>query len=87
MKLDARSVIWAENHAELGSDKIWRCKETKVQMRVYSQWRTITCMIMKTGLEVKKVGTVYCPKCMPKPEFPQYGERISEEQVLDHPDK
>jgi hypothetical protein len=71
------SVEWAERHAECGSDHIWRCRETKEQLMVAWVGRSIWWRPFAGGPgEVRRVGHVFCPVCMPEAKFPEPGTPI-----------
>lgn len=70
---------WGRSHGEIGPDGKFRCKKTNKLLEVKWIWRTIGAEsdFPFNGLEVKRVGHVYCPKCTPKPQFPEYGTQIA----------
>lgn len=72
------TVDWAKKHASKGSDGLYRCRKTNTVLMVQRIHRTIGAPddFPFSGLEVKQVGHVYCPACMPEPEFPKYGSSV-----------
>ena len=79
MILSKPTLEWAKEHATQGSDGLYRCNTTKTVLMVQKIWRTIGTAedFPWNGLEVKQVGHVYCPACMPEPAFPEHGIAIA----------
>ena len=86
MPLVKTTVGWALNHADEGPDRIYRCKKYHVPLRVRYDWRTIgtAADFPFTGLEVKRVGFVYCPCCVPYPVTAQHGEPVSIRNLINY---
>jgi hypothetical protein len=76
------SIAWAATHAERGSDNVWRCRTTKEPLKVAWVGRSIWWRPLSGGPgEVRRVGHVYCPACMPDAKFPEPGTPIYEDEL------
>lgn len=73
------TIEWAEPHGHVGQDGYVHCNTTDVRLNVKWVWQTIgdTDDFPFNGLEVKRVGYVYCPRCQPNMVFPEYGSPIA----------
>ena len=83
MYIPISDSTWVEQHAVQGEDGKWQCKETKAVIRIIVTGRSIWIRPFTGGFgEVRKVGHLYCPKCTPNTNPPQYGAPIYEDELV-----
>lgn len=76
------TVEWARAHAKYGDGR-WLCNATGTILKTHWVWRTIGAEsdFPFNGLEVKRVGHVFCPKCTQRYAIP-YGAQIALKDLI-----
>lgn len=84
MKIPKDHAVWLKRHAEIGSDDIPRCKTSKARIKIRIIGRSIWIRPFNGGFGgVERICHLYCPVCMPNPQFPEYGEPIYDDELID----